>query len=229
MHNNLKISLVIPCYNEEEGIAAVLEDVPEIVDEVVVVDNNCTDRTAEIALKMGAKVALETKQGYGAALKKGFNEASGDIIATLDADGMYPIEGIPYLVKVLEKEKLDFITVRRRPDCMRSLQSWIRYSGDIVLCLFTYLLFGVKTLDSQSGMWVFRKSILDNVNLVSDGMPLSEELKIEAFTNKKIRAKEIAQIYHDRRIGNSKLRVFRDGFGNLFFLFKKRFGMNEHK
>jgi hypothetical protein len=60
-------------------------------------------------------------------------------------------------------------------------------------------------------------------------MPMSEELKIEAFTNKDIRAKEIAQIYHDRRIGNSKLRVFRDGFGNLFFLFKKKFGMNERK
>lgn len=225
MYKHLRISLVIPCYNEEKGIAAVLEDVPEIVDEVVVVDNNSTDRTAEIALKMGARVVSEKKQGYGAAYKKGFSEASGDIIATLDADGMYPIEGIPYLVKVLEKEKLDFITVRRRPDCMRNIQSWIRYMGDLVLCLFTFILFGVKTLDSQSGMWVFRKSILSKVRLTSDGMPLSEEFKIEAFTNNNIKAKEIAQIYHDKRIGNSKLRVFRDGFGNLFFLFKKRFGL----
>ncbi len=229
MYNNLKVSLVIPCYNEEGGIKAVLEDVPDVVDEVLVVDNNCTDGTAEIASKMGATVVSETKQGYGAAIKKGFSEVTGDMIVTLDADGMYPIEAIPYLVKILEKEELDFITVRRRPDCIRGVQSWIRYFGDLVLCLFMYLLFGVKTLDSQSGMWVFRKSILSKIRLVSDGMPLSEELKIEAFTNKKINAKEIAQIYHDRRIGKSKLRVFRDGFGNLFFLFKKRFGMDEYK
>lgn len=228
MYNNLKVSLVIPCYNEEGGIKAVLEDVPDVVDEVLVVDNNCTDGTAEIASKMGATVVSETKQGYGAAIKKGFSEVTGDMIVTLDADGMYPIEAIPYLVKILEKEELDFITVRRRPDCIRGVQSWIRYFGDLVLCLFMYLLFGVKTLDSQSGMWVFRKSILSKIRLVSDGMPLSEELKIEAFTNKKINAKEIAQIYHDRRIGKSKLRVFRDGFGNLFFLFKKRFGMDEY-
>lgn len=224
MYNNLKISLVIPCYNEEAGIAAVLEDVPNIVDEVIVVDNNSTDRTAEIASKMGAKVVSETKQGYGAAYKKGFAETTGDVIATLDADGMYPIEGIPYLVNRLEKENLDFITVRRRPDTMRGLQSWIRYSGDVVLCIFTYLLFGVKMLDSQSGMWIFRKSVLNKVKLTSDGMPLSEEFKIEAFTHQGIRAKEIAQIYHDKRIGNSKLNLFRDGFGNLFFLFKKRYG-----
>lgn len=229
MYNGLKVSLVIPCYNEEDGIRAVLEDVPDVVDEVIVVDNNCTDRTAEIASEMGAKVVHEIKQGYGAALKKGFSEASGDIISTLDADGMYPIEGIPYLIKVLEKENLDFISVRRRPDRVRGLQSWIRYTGDVVLSMTMYFLFGVKILDSQSGMWVFRKSILNKVRLTSDGMPLSEEFKVEVFTNKGIRAREIAQIYHDRRIGKSKLRLFQDGFGNLLFLFKKRFGMNEHR
>ncbi len=229
MYNNLKVSLVIPCYNEEEGIKSVLEDVPDVVDEVLVVDNNCTDRTAEIASEMGARVVPEVKQGYGAAYKKGFSEASGDIITTLDADGMYPIEAIPYLVKILEKENLDFITVRRMPDRTRNPESWLRYFGDVALAVAMNVLFGIKIFDSQSGMWIFRKSIFDKIRLVSDGMPLSEELKIEAFTNKEIRSKEIAQIYHIKRIGNSKLRVFRDGFGNLFFLFKKRFGMNERK
>lgn len=225
MYNDLKVTLVIPCYNEEAGIAAVLEDVPDVVDEVIVVDNNSTDGTVGIASQMGARVVSETRQGYGAAYKKGFSEVTGDVVVTLDADGMYPIEGIPYLVKKLEKEGLDFITVRRRPDCMRSFQSCVRYLGDVVLCIFTYLLFGVKTLDSQSGMWIFRKSILNKINLTSDGMPFSEEIKIEAFLHKEIRAREIAQIYHDKRIGNSKLRLFEDGFGNLFFLFKKKFGM----
>jgi glycosyltransferase involved in cell wall biosynthesis len=229
MYNSLKVSLVIPCYNEEDGIRAVLEEVPDVVDEVVVVDNNCTDRTADVALSMGAKVVSETRQGYGAAYKKGFSETSGDIITTMDADGMYPIESIPYLLKVLEKENLDFITVRRVADRVRTPASWLRYFGDVVLAIAMYFLFGVKIFDSQSGMWVFRKLILNKINLVSDGMPLSEELKIEAFSHKEIRAKEITQIYHIKRIGQSKLRLFRDGFGNLFFLFKKRFIINRHK
>jgi glycosyltransferase involved in cell wall biosynthesis len=229
MYKELRISLVIPCYNEEEGIKLVLEDVPEVVDEVIVVDNNCTDNTAEVATMMGAKVVSESRQGYGAAYKKGFSEASGDIITTLDADGMYPIESIPYLVKILEKEGLDFISVRRRPDRMRSPESWLRFTGDMVLNIAMYFLFGIKTLDSQSGMWIFKKSILSKINLVSDGMPLSEEIKIETFLNKDIRTKEVTQLYHDKRIGNSKLNLFQDGFGNLFFLFKKKFGLNEHK
>jgi glycosyltransferase involved in cell wall biosynthesis len=229
MYKGLKVSLIIPCYNEEDGIKSVLDDVPEVVDEVIVVDNNCTDKTAEIAIKMGARVVSETKQGYGAAYKKGFSEANGDVITTLDADGMYPIESILYLVKILVKEELDFITVRRRPDRMRSPESWLRFTGDAVLNLFMYFLFGIKTLDSQSGMWIFRKSILGKINLVSDGMPLSEEIKIETFLNKDIRTKEITQLYHDRRIGNSKLNLFLDGFGNLFFLFKKKNMMKKSK
>jgi glycosyltransferase involved in cell wall biosynthesis len=225
MFNDLRISLVIPCYNEEGGIVAVLEDAPDIIDEILVVDNNSTDRTAERASKMGARVVSETRQGYGAAYKKGFAEASGDIITTLDADGMYPIEAIPYLLKIMDKEDLDFITVRRMPDRTRTPESWLRYIGDVVLALFMNSLFGTRIFDSQSGMWIFKKSILNKITLTSDGMPLSEELKIEAFTNKEIKTKEIAQIYHIKRIGNSKLNVFGDGFGNLLFLFKKKFGL----
>jgi glycosyltransferase involved in cell wall biosynthesis len=90
---------------------------------------------------MGARVVPETKQGYGAAYKKGFSEASGDIITTLDADGMYPIEAIPYLVKILEKDKLDFITVRRMPDRTRTPESWLRYSPE---CGFSEGLYLIK-------------------------------------------------------------------------------------
>jgi hypothetical protein len=77
-------------------------------------------------------------------------------------------------------------------------------------------------VDSQSGMWMFKKEILSDLDLTSNGMALSEEIKIEAFTHPSVRAIEIP-IYYGERIGESKLNIWRDGFYNLFFLVRKRF------
>ena len=104
MHKGHTISVVIPCYNEEDGIGVTLADMPDVVDEVMVVDNNCTDRTAEIATAMGAKVVCEPKPGYGAAYKAGFLAATGDIIVTMDGDATYPRAFIPVLLDVLIDE-----------------------------------------------------------------------------------------------------------------------------
>ena len=73
-------------------------------------------------------------------------------------------------------------------------------------------------------MWVFKRSILPRFNIVSDGMAFSEELKIEAFTQRDLRCTELP-IYYRARVGESKLNVWKDGFYNLFFLFRKRFGL----
>ena len=91
--------------------------------------------------------------------------------------------------------------------------------GNKVLTFFTNLLFSLELKDSQSGMWVIRKSALPKLNLESQGMPLSEEIKIEAF--KKLKAKEVNSIYR-KRGGKAKLRIFRDGWDNLYNLFKKK-------
>ena len=80
----------------------------------------------------------------------------------------------------------------------------------------------MKIKDSQSGMWVFKREVLDKINLTSDGMPLSEEIKIEVFKNKEIKAIEIPVEYRIR-IGDIKLDTWGDGWGNWKFLFRKRF------
>jgi dolichol-phosphate hexosyltransferase len=76
--------------------------------------------------------------------------------------------------------------------------------------------------DSQSGMWVFRRSILANMNLVADGMAFSEEIKIEALKNSRVRFGEIS-IQYSSRLGEVKLNPWKDGIYNLYFLLKKRF------
>jgi dolichol-phosphate hexosyltransferase len=218
------VSVVVPCYNEENGIAATFDGMPDCVDEVLVVDNNCMDRTAEIALSLGARVICERRQGYGAAYKGGFRNATSDVIVTMDGDGTYPRNFIPVLLDVLIDENLDFITCDRTGHKSKDSGTATRVFGNWVLSVAQTLLFGRYISDSQSGMWVFRRSILPLIELTSDGMPLSEEIKIEAFCHPQIKARELP-IYYRARVGESKLNVWRDGLRNLAFLFRKRWMM----
>lgn len=223
MYKNHRISLVMPCYNEEHGLPEVFRDLPKCVDEVIVADNNSTDQTAEIARQFGAVVVKEVKQGYGAAYKAGLRRATGDIIVTMDGDGTYPRNFIPILLDVMIDEGFDFITCDRTGHKDKP-SNWLRVFGNDVLNLFIWLLFWFRVRDSQSGMWVFRRSILQQLNLTSDTMAFSEEIKLEAMSRKKLIRSIELPVYYKERHGVSKLRIWRDGFYNLFFLFRKRLG-----
>lgn len=223
MHRDLKISVVIPCYNEEEGVRYVIDGLPECIDEVVVVDNNSTDRTAEVARSLGANVVFEKRKGYGAAYKAGLPAATGDVIVTLDGDGTYPSEQIPELVDYLEDQNLDFISASRFPLKNPEAMNFTNKIGNNVLTIAMLLLYGTPIKDSQSGMWIFRTRVLPKLNLTSDGMPLSEEIKIEAIRAEDVAFAEYHVNYHPR-VGEVKLDKWRDGFRNLAFLVKKRFG-----
>jgi glycosyltransferase involved in cell wall biosynthesis len=223
MHRNLKISVVIPCYNEERGVREVIDRMPSVVDEVVVVDNNCTDRTAEVARSLGAKVVAERTPGYGAAYKAGLAAASGDVIVTLDGDGTYPPEEIPRLVESLEARGWDFLSASRFPLSNPKAMGMSNRFGNWVLTAVSGLLFFKPIRDSQSGMWVFRRSALPRLKLTSDGMAFSEEIKLEALL-RKLRFGE-DHIPYGERIGEVKLQKWRDGWHNLTFLVRKRFGL----
>lgn len=222
MHRGKTIAVVVPCYNEEEGVRFVLEALPAVVDEAIVVDNNSTDSTAEVARSLGAKVVKETKPGYGAAYKRGLREPVSDIIVTMDGDGTYPADAIPGLVDILLDKDLDFISAARFPLIDKKAMSFSNRLGNFILTLETKILFFKAIKDSQSGMWVFKRNILPLLTLRSDGMPFSEEIKIEAVRNKKVKFAEHHIHYRDR-IGTVKLQKWRDGLINLLFLLKMRF------
>jgi glycosyltransferase involved in cell wall biosynthesis len=222
MYKGEKITVIIPCLNEEEAIPLVLRDVPDFVDEVLVVDNNSTDRTAEVAAALGAKVVTERLPGYGRAYKRGFKVATGDIIITLDGDHSYPVNGISYLLEALIHLEADFLNGSRFPVRDPRAMSFKHKMGNLVLSFAMSLLFFRWVADSQSGMWVFRRKILEQMQLEADGMAFSEEIKIEALLNPKVRFAEIAILYTSRT-GEIKLNPWRDGIYNLMFLFKKRF------
>jgi len=222
MYKSQRITVIIPCLNEEQGVEQVLRHIPEFVDEIIVVDNGSTDRTAEVAKGFGAKVIREDVRGYGRSYKTGFGSATGDLIVTLDGDHSYPPDAISYLLEAFFHLDVDFLNASRFPVRRRQSMSFKHKLGNLMLSFAMSILYFRWVRDSQSGMWVFRRSILGGMKLISDGMAFSEEIKIEAIKKNRLRFAEISIMYSSR-LGEIKLNPWRDGFYNLWFLVKKRF------
>jgi dolichol-phosphate hexosyltransferase len=242
----MRATLIIPTYNEAPSIGHVLRTfragaeranlrffLRDPIDwEILVVDGPSTDGTADIAAKEGAHVIRESRRGYGWAYRTGFAKATGEIIATADGDASYPVEEIPWLVLHLLEHRLDFITCDRLTYLDRRSMTTEHRIGNTVLnfvlrALFHSSLQGAPARllrDSQSGMWIFRREILDRLRLTQDGMPFSEELKIEVL-HRGLRFEEVP-IRYAERWGAPKLSSWRDGERNLFFLLEKRFDIS---
>jgi len=222
MYKGQAITVIIPCLNEEQGIEKVLRAMPDFVDEKIVVDNASTDRTSEVAASLGAKVIREDVRGYGRAYKRGFACATGDLIITLDGDHSYPVDALSYLLEAFLHLNVDFLNASRFPVRDSHAMSFKHKMGNLMLSVAMSVLFFRWVRDSQSGMWVFRRSILKDMKLESDSMAFSEEIKIEVLRNRNLRFGEIAIMY-SARLGEIKLNPWRDGLQNMWFLAKKRF------
>jgi glycosyltransferase involved in cell wall biosynthesis len=221
MYQDQKISLIIPCFDEEQGISHILRDIPLLIDEVIVIDNGSRDRTAQVAESLGARVIFESRRGYGQAYLTGFAAATGDIIVTLDGDNSYPITAVPDLVTHMIDRELDFISCCRFPLERKGSMPMLNRIGNRLLTLCFNLTAGTQLQDSQSGMWIFRRDILQGISLMHPGMCFSEEIKMEVILSGKYRFAEFPILYNER-LGRAKLRRWRDGAQNLLFLFQKR-------
>lgn len=227
----LKVSIVIPALNEERGVGKTIDAIKvgyfkkhEWGLEIIIVDGDSKDNTREIATRKGAQVILEKRKGYGRAYKTGFAHATGDIIVTGDADATYPFNTIHEYIQMLLDQHLDFITTDRFAELKHGSMSLKHRFGNLALAWTLRVLYLVNIRDSQSGMWIFRRDALSKVQPLetfNDGMPFSEEIKIEMFTNKHVKTKEIPSTLFARE-GQVKLESFKDGIKNLKFLFKKR-------
>ena len=225
--NIKKITVVMPALNEEQAIGPVIKEIPinelkkmgyEV--EIMVIDNGSTDKTRYIANSHKAKVFVQPIKGYGNAYKAGFANATGDIIATGDADLTYPFCDLPKIIKKMEDENLEFISTDRLTNLQPGIMSRTHYFGNLLLQLMAKIFFGLPCKDSQSGMWIFKRSIWSKLNIKSSGMPFSQELKIEAYKNG-FKCAEVPIAYR-ARVGEVKLSTFKDGLGNMLHLIKKR-------
>ncbi len=213
------ISIVIPALNEAQSIGDVLDEVKRVFPdaEIIVVDSDSTDGTPEIAKSKGAKVVNQSLRGYGNAYIKGFKSVSGEVIITLDADGTYPVDDAKKLLQYIGR--YDFVSGDRLTLSTEEAMSLMHRIGNVILSLFTKVLFMVNIKDSQSGMWVFKRDILDQILPEAGGMEFSEEIKIRAASRYCFIE---VPINYRRRMGEKKLRPWRDGIRNLIYLLKLR-------
>jgi len=213
------LSIVIPAYNEEQGIAEIVNRVLAIKDdlqkvgiermELLVVNDGSRDRTAEIAGSIeGVKLINHPQnKGYGAALKTGFSNASGELIGFLDADGTYPPEYFPQLcIKALAGDDL---VIGSRMAGADSKMPATRRIGNFFFASLLTLIGRQHVTDSASGMRVFKREVMDLVYPLPDGLNLTPVMSARAL-HENIKMSEVA-IPYSERLGRSKLSVVRDG------------------
>jgi glycosyltransferase involved in cell wall biosynthesis len=213
------LSVVIPAYNEEDGIAAIVERVLAIrpalkevgVDdlECIVVDDGSKDRTAAIVQGFGDQVRLIRQQnrGYGGALKTGFSQARGELIGFLDADSTYPPEYFPAMCReVLAGAD---IVIGSRMAGAHSEMPLVRRIGNTIFATMLSLVAGVRISDSASGQRVLRRSILPIIYPLPNTLDFTPAMSTRAL-HEGLRMVEIPIPYKERS-GRSKLHVIRDG------------------
>ncbi|HEY9525874.1 MAG TPA: glycosyltransferase family 2 protein [Anaerolineales bacterium] len=213
------LSVVIPAYNEEKGIAEiacrVLSVAPALkkagVDqlELLIVDDGSRDGTADVASKIpGVNLICHPRnRGYGAALKTGFSKASGQLIGFLDADGTYPPEYFPQLCRVA-MTGVDLV-IGSRMAGEESKMPLTRRVGNIFFATLLTILSHQKVTDSASGMRVFNREILEQIYPLPDGLNLTPVMSTRAL-HEGVKIGEVP-IPYSERVGRSKLSVIRDG------------------
>jgi glycosyltransferase involved in cell wall biosynthesis len=214
------LSVIIPAYNEESCIRAIVERVSAIAPdlaavgvegpEVIVVDDGSLDRTAEIVAGMEGGVRLVRhahNQGYGAALKTGFRHASGSLLGFLDADGTYPPEYFPNLCQaVLEGAEL---AIGSRMSGAESRMPLVRRVGNALFAALVTLVGGQRVRDSATGMRVLRREALSRLYPLPNGLHFTPAMSTRAI-HEHLCIVEVPVPYHERA-GRSKLSVVRDG------------------
>lgn len=216
------VSVVLPCLNEEETVAACVEKAlgwfeREGIDgEVVVVDNGSTDRSREEALRAGARVIHEPRRGYGAAHIRGFKESRGDIIIMADADDTYDLVNLTPLVEPV-RNGYDMAVGNRMHDMEEGAMTWShRVIGTPAISFLLRLFTGSRIGDSQCGLRAFSRDAFERMELRSSGMELASEMILKAY-RRDMKVAEVPTSYAVRK-GETKLNTFRDGWRHLRFL-----------
>jgi glycosyltransferase involved in cell wall biosynthesis len=219
------ITFIFPSKNEEKTIAEVIQKAQKAAQQLgmtyeIIVSDNSTDTTPQIARSLGAKVVTPDRHGYGYAYTYALRHARGKYVVMADADGTYDLEEAPKLLEPLLKGEADIVLgTRLKGRILPGAMPWLhRYIGNPLLTLILNRFYGTKVSDAHTGFRAATREALEKLNLASDGMEFASELLIKA-AYAGLRVKEVPITYHPRREGTqSKLRSLRDGWRHLKLL-----------
>ncbi|MGA2677548.1 MAG: glycosyltransferase family 2 protein [Methanobacterium sp.] len=209
------LSFIIPAYNEEESIGLLVNNIitkyPN--SKISVIDNNSSDKTAEIASKLGVEVIFEKKQGKACAMRTGFNLANSKYVVMLDADNTYDPNDAERLVEPLRNGEVDLVLGSRlRGNKEEGSISIINVIGNHILSLIASIFFHPVS-DVCTGYWAFNDKLVDyicEVGLDCSGFEMEAEM-FAKISKSKFKITEIP-ISYKKRTDETKLKSFSDGF-----------------
>ena len=209
-----KVAVLIPCYNEEKTIEKVVNDVKEFLPEAVVYvyDNNSTDKTAELAVKAGAVLRHEYKQGKGNVIRRMFREIDAQCYLMIDGDDTYPLDCARELVdKVLERHADMVVGDRLSSTYFTENKRPFHNFGNTLMRTCINRLFHTEIKDIMTGYRAFSYEFVKTFPVVSTGFEIETEMTIHAV-NYNLQVENVIVQYRDRPEGSeSKLNTFKDG------------------
>jgi glycosyltransferase involved in cell wall biosynthesis len=219
------VTFIFPSKNEEKTIAEVIQKAQKTAQQLgltyeIIVPDNSTDATPQIARSLGAKVVTPDKHGYGYAYIYALRHAKGKYIVMADADGTYDLEEAPKLLQPLLQDKADIVLgTRLKGKILPGAMPWLhRYIGNPLLTFILNKFYGTNVSDAHTGFRAAKREAIQKLNLNTPGMEFASELLAKA-AYLKLRITEVQITYHPRREGTqSKLNSLRDGWRHLKFL-----------
>ena len=220
--NDKKIAVLIPCYNEELTVEKTVSDFKRVLPsaDIYVYNNNSKDRTKELALKAGAIVKDEYRQGKGAVVRSMFRDIDADVYIMVDGDDTYPAEEVEGLIAPVLEGKADMVIGDRLSSTYytENKRPFHNFGNSLVKGLINFL-FKSNLNDIMTGYRSFSKRFVKCMPVMSDGFQIETEMTIFALTNN-MQVVNVPITYRDRPEGSeSKLNTFSDGFKVLLTLF----------
>ena len=215
-------SIIIPCKNESDGIAHLIEEVKKYGNEVIIIDGHSTDGTYEIAKRMGVKVIQDDGHGKGSGIRCGIEHVRNDIIVFIDADGSHAPEDIPKLVLPILENKSDMVIGSRMyggsDEYELTIDSFIRQVGSAFITLIINLRWKTNLSDIENGFGAIKTSVAKKLGLNAEWFDIEQEM-VQKCLKKGYRIVEVPSHEYRRKWGKTKL-LTKNGYIFLFRLLR---------
>jgi len=219
----LTTTVVIPTRNEEKTIAEIIEQCRPYADELLVVDGHSKDKTREIAEGLGIRAVLDNGKGKGDGLRVGIQEAKGDILVFIDADGSHDPNDIPRLIKPIQEGKADLVVGSRgmggSDELHGDVQKLLRMIGSDIILIGINKKWKVNLTDSQNGFRAIRTDVARQLGLKENITTIEQEMTMKCL-RKGFRVDEVPTHEYERKFGESVISLRRVWFRYVWTFIK---------